>query len=1076
MPTVGNVGGFPANAGRSGGFTPGGVYQGPYGQLGFADVSAATTGPQRITTPPAPPVSTLTDDFTTQDTSKWGGWGGNVSVVSGQLNITCTSSYLNLQSVQQYTLRDSIMTVEIVQLPNLGTGTTSLYFKAIVDGSNDVGIDWQGGVMEAFYTVAGVRNNTSITYNATAHRIWRIRESGGTLYWEASSTGSSWTSLRASIPTPLNLTAISAFFTSGYYGTETTPGTGIYDNFNATYADPPPAPRTLYVDPAGSDSNDGLTTATAWATVSKATNTLLYPGDVVSFKRGGTWTGNLAVTGSGTLANPITVTNYGSGALPIISGGGSSGVAGTINPCQVFGSFVIIDGIEFRGGLKDDVYVLGTDCAIQNCTMRWGSFGVHQDAQAARLDILNNTIADINVGIIGPGTNDDGGGSGVVLEGDSAEVAYNTISGCIYTSPDYGLDGSSIECFGTTNAVVHHNNCSGSPSGMEFGNPPSTTVQNNCTFYDNIVTSNVTAGNGFTIHGALYDDGVTTDIYGPVLGSKVYHNTVYLTGGDSTASGVWVSPSGEVDLQNNIIVVAGNSKMASIGVTSRTITEAGNVFWNTAGNTSNIAINGTTTVDATSTIADPLLVSGTDLRLQPGSPAVDRGLDLGYATDYAGNPRNDGLAPDSGAFEGVVYAYAVTDPVGLVDDQTRVTATALVLTDTAGLTGGQTLDVGRAVTDPAGVVDTTALGLERGVTDVAAATDGQALAVTRQADDVTGLVDSQAVGTGRQYTVDDPAGLTDLPALTVGRAATDTTGITDPAPTQTAAWARQVDDPAGLVDAATISGDWRRAVDDPTSLLDGTALGVGRQVDDQAGSTDTATLTAAWVQTATDAVGLTDAATAAKSGSAALTVDDPAGLVDSTALDVARAVTDSAGSADAVAAGLVVSRQVDDPAGLVDGQALAVGRAVNDQLPATDTAATAAAYSVTATDPAGLTDVALLAASLNLTDPAGLTDGAAAAHGYGMLVTDPTGMVDVLTLAAAWSQALTDTAGVTDTAGAAAAYGRIVDDLLAVADDLTLFAGLLDQPIRVTLAVAAVTAPYRQALAVAGAASSSSVQ
>jgi hypothetical protein len=54
--------------------------------------------------------------------------------------------------------------------------------------------------------------------------------------------------------------------------------------------------------------------------------------------------------------------------------------------------------------------------------------------------------------------------------------------------------------------------------------------------------------------------------------------------------------------------------------------------------------------------ADPLFVNagGGDLRLLPGSPAIDAGKDSavsGVATDLAGNPRISGPHVDMGAYE-----------------------------------------------------------------------------------------------------------------------------------------------------------------------------------------------------------------------------------------------------------------------------------------------------------------------------------------------------------------------------------------------------------------------------------------
>lgn len=74
---------------------------------------------------------------------------------------------------------------------------------------------------------------------------------------------------------------------------------------------------TYYVDPAGSDSNTGLTTSQAWATIAQVNAASFSAGDSVLFKRGGTWRGTQLV-----FSESVTMGAYGaSGNDPIISGG-----------------------------------------------------------------------------------------------------------------------------------------------------------------------------------------------------------------------------------------------------------------------------------------------------------------------------------------------------------------------------------------------------------------------------------------------------------------------------------------------------------------------------------------------------------------------------------------------------------------------------------------------------------------------------------------------------------------------------------------------------------------------------------
>jgi hypothetical protein len=77
-----------------------------------------------------------------------------------------------------------------------------------------------------------------------------------------------------------------------------------------------------YVDSAeGDDSLDGATPETAWKTLDKVNAATFAPGDSLSFRASGRWTGQLAPRGSGEAGSPIVIDRYGSGALPLIAAG-----------------------------------------------------------------------------------------------------------------------------------------------------------------------------------------------------------------------------------------------------------------------------------------------------------------------------------------------------------------------------------------------------------------------------------------------------------------------------------------------------------------------------------------------------------------------------------------------------------------------------------------------------------------------------------------------------------------------------------------------------------------------------------
>ena len=77
---------------------------------------------------------------------------------------------------------------------------------------------------------------------------------------------------------------------------------------------------TYYVDPAGSNGNDGLSPQTAWRTLLKVGISTFQPGDVILFKRDGVWNEWLTPPSSGTAGNLIKYDAYGNGRPPEFTG------------------------------------------------------------------------------------------------------------------------------------------------------------------------------------------------------------------------------------------------------------------------------------------------------------------------------------------------------------------------------------------------------------------------------------------------------------------------------------------------------------------------------------------------------------------------------------------------------------------------------------------------------------------------------------------------------------------------------------------------------------------------------------
>lgn len=392
---------------------------------------------------------------------------------------------------------------------------------------------------------------------------------------------------------------------------------------------------TYYVSAVGSNANNGTSSATPWATIAKVNSTTLVAGDTVLFRKGDTFTdAGLVCDNNGTSVNRITYGAYGTGALPIISGGGTDTTVGTRTPVRVDANYVTVDSLCTKWSSYAGIDLYGTDARVTNCLITRNATGLQANGAAARAFVDHNAFDTNNIIIVGPGTNDDYGAQGLALGSANAEVSYNTFLNHYNTgSPDYGVDGAAIEVFGATNANVHHNSSVGDLIFAELG----ADATDGCVFHHNVMYSTRAAAGGINVHGV--------GSFGGVTGTKFLHNTIVLTATDSV--GLAIDGTVDLELRNNIFQVSGG--MYSVSTVA--LTEQGNVISGTAW----IDMKGGSTVDATSTTTAAGLVAPAtgNYHLSSGtSSAVNRGVttSVTFTADYDGVAKQ-GANWDAGALE-----------------------------------------------------------------------------------------------------------------------------------------------------------------------------------------------------------------------------------------------------------------------------------------------------------------------------------------------------------------------------------------------------------------------------------------
>ncbi len=263
--------------------------------------------------------------------------------------------------------------------------------------------------------------------------------------------------------------------------------------------------------------------------------------------------------------------------------------------------------------------------------------GIRVQSGSMNNRILSNTIADNNKmsRLTATPANDDSGAFGVLLNGDSNEVAYNTISGSEAFSYDYGRDGAAVEVYGGRFNDIHHNLSLDNETFGELGN---SRASNNSLSY-NVVRSSLATSKFVVTRGPL-------TALGPVSSTRLYNNSVALTGTQSQGFVCYGGCTREsLYMRNNII-----SARWKAGYADGPIDEDYNLFY---GGRVQFQLG------ARSAITDPGYTNAQmgDLRLRPGSRAIDTGVWSPYSADFQGGPvprdgdGNGTAATDLGAFE-----------------------------------------------------------------------------------------------------------------------------------------------------------------------------------------------------------------------------------------------------------------------------------------------------------------------------------------------------------------------------------------------------------------------------------------
>ena len=379
------------------------------------------------------------------------------------------------------------------------------------------------------------------------------------------------------------------------------------------------AGRTFYVDKKnGSDANSGRSPSKAWKTLGKVRAASFDPGDTIRFRRDRTWYGTLRITDSGTTDDPITLAPYGTGKRPKFKGA---------NSCvDLQGSHIHAKKLKAVACDWAGFRIEGDHVRLTYSSAKHSSVGIVVRPPSTRAVVKHNLVEDNDrMHVLTKGGTDDSGAFGILLQGHRTEVAFNRISGHDAFSYDYGRDGAAVEVYGATENHIHHNVAIDNHAFTELGNP--TSADN--TFAYNVVRSSLKNSSFLITRGA--ESG-----WGPILGTNVYNNTVHMTG-RGTQGFVCHAGCGPdiLRMRNNIIKAVWKDGYADAPFDGNHNLYGGDMQQFSLG--------------SHDLVTHPRFMGPPSLRLKASSPAVDAGIDLGYAFDVRARPIVG--APDLGAHE-----------------------------------------------------------------------------------------------------------------------------------------------------------------------------------------------------------------------------------------------------------------------------------------------------------------------------------------------------------------------------------------------------------------------------------------
>jgi hypothetical protein len=219
--------------------------------------------------------------------------------------------------------------------------------------------------------------------------------------------------------------------------------------------------QNLYVDcVGGKDSNSGLRRSPL-RTITAATAHSRPAGTTIYLARGCTWNGSVVLRGSGSPTMPVTLTAYGTGTAPTITG---RALPKETPVLQLAGDFQLVSGVSVAHAAGIGVLTTGARARIDGVEITDVGIGVRF---AARFGVATSVnIHDLHMMVNTPGGDDDYGALGFDVESRDVEIARSRCTNCRASSHDYGHDGGFAEVWNYGDGLNVHDNVGRNTSGI----------------------------------------------------------------------------------------------------------------------------------------------------------------------------------------------------------------------------------------------------------------------------------------------------------------------------------------------------------------------------------------------------------------------------------------------------------------------------------------------------------------------------------------------------------------------------------------------------------------------------------